>query len=301
MTSNHAPSRIAVLGLGAMGSALARTAATAGHHLQVWSRSPKDLVALGLTAATPIADPADAGAPGAADLIVICVRDHDASRTIIDALAAAGTTTPIVNLSTGAPHEARQSAEHARARGLRYVTGAIMVPTPMIGTPDCLILYAGPPELRTRVEPIVSAFGGSSDWTGDDHALPPVLDLAMLDLYFAGMYAFLHSAALARAHGIPPERYLPYATGITATLGASLPDLTESITKRSYDDGEARLDMCLAFLEKITAAAAESGVPPALPALIRDASRAALDRWPPGTDWDVVAEDLRSATTSPGA
>ncbi len=279
-----------------MGAALARAARAAGHPVHVWNRSPKDLAALGLSAAAPITDPAD---PGEVDLVAICVRDHAAARPLIDALAARGTRVPVVNLSTGTPREARESADHAQQLGLTYVTGAIMVPTPMVGTPDCLVLYAGAPAARPVVEPIVAAFGGAAEWTGDDHAIPPVLDLAMLDLYFVGMYGFLHSAALAEAHGIPPERYLPFATSITATLGASLPDLSAAITGRTYDGGEARLDMCLAFLEKITAASAESRVPDVLPAVVRDASRSALQRWSPDTDWDCVMEGLRRLPADP--
>lgn len=285
------PPTIAVLGLGPMGIALARSALATGHPVRVWNRSPKDLAPLGLSTAAPIVDPAD---PGEVDLVVICVRDHSAARPLIDALAARGTRVPVVNLSTGTPREALESADHAHRLGLTYVTGAIMVPTPMVGTPDCLVLYAGSPAVRPVVAPIVTAsFGGAAEWTGADHAIPPVLDLAMLDLYFAGMYGFLHSAALAEAHGITPERFLPYATNITATLGASLPDLTSAITRRTYNSGEARLDMCLAFLEKITAASAESGVPDVLPGVVRDASRSALQSWSPDTDWDCVMEGLR--------
>ncbi|OWY63051.1 oxidoreductase, partial [cyanobacterium TDX16] len=204
----------------------------------------------------------------------------------------------LVNVSTGTPAEAEASAQHADRLGVRYVTGAVMVPTPMVGTDECVVLYAGDPRDLELASPVMAALGGTSDVVGEDHAVPPALDLAMLDVYFAGMYAFLHSAALADAHGIDPTRYLPYAEGIVATLGGTLPDLTDAITRRTYDGGEARLDMCLAFLEHIVRTSEQTGIDPGLAAVVRDASLSAMDRWPGSTDWDVVAEDLLTSASS---
>jgi hypothetical protein len=104
------------------------------------------------------------------------------------------------------------------------------------------------------------------------------------------MYAFLHSAALASAHGIEVQRYLPYAEGIVDTLRGSLAGLATSVETRSYAGGEARLDMCLAFLERIVATSSEVGIQPGIAAAVRDASAEAIERWPGDTDWDVVAE-----------
>lgn len=74
--------------------------------------------------------------------------------------------------------------------------------------------------------------------------------------------------------------------------GESLADLTGAVVRRRYDGGQARLDMCLAFLERIVQTSREAGIDPAAAALVRDASARAMARWPGGTDWDVVAEDL---------
>ncbi|WP_353950734.1 NAD(P)-binding domain-containing protein [Knoellia sp. S7-12] len=283
------PVNVAVLGLGPMGIALARTLLAAGQQVTVWNRSPKDLEPLGLRGANLAEHPADAVAD--ADTVVVCLRDHTASREVIDAMRSRlGQQTTVLNLTTGSPDEAVASANHAAAQGIAYITGAIMVPTPLIGEEDSLILYAGVEADFAAAAPTIRALGGVADLVGTDHARPPVLDMAMLDIYFAGMYAFLHSAAMARAHGIEPSSYLPYADGIVRTLGSSLSDLATSYETHDYSGGEGRLDMCLSFLRHIVTTSEGAGVDAALPRLIRDVTEMQMGRVDPGTDWNVVAE-----------
>lgn len=277
-----------------MGAAIARALASSGHRVVAWNRTERSLLDHGLADVRGIdlaASPA--AAVSRAHVVVICVRDHAASGELVRQIAPAVGDAVVVDVSTGTPAEAVASAADAARLGVRYVTGAVMVPTSMVGTEQCLTLYAGAPDDIRDARPIMEALGGVGDVVGHDHAVPPALDLAMLDVYFAGMYAFLHSAALAEAHGVDPARYLPYAEGIVDTLRGTLPELTVAIQQRTYDSGEARLDMCLSFLEHIVATSRESGLRPGIAALVRDETAASLQRHPAGTDWDVVAEGLR--------
>ncbi|PWN01242.1 NAD(P)-dependent oxidoreductase [Nocardioides silvaticus] len=283
--------RVAVLGLGAMGIALARALAAAGHEVTAWNRSPKDPVALGFDTVGIRVAAAVEDAVAEAEAVLVCVRDHHASRDVLATIASQiEGDVPVVNLSSGTSDQAVASA--AAAADLAYVTGAIMVPTPLVGTEDNLVLVAGPAGAVRSAVPVLEGLGGTIDVLGEDHALPPVLDMAMLDMYFAGMYAFLHSAALVRRHGIEPTAYLPYARGLHATLGVELDGLAASFENGTYDGGQASLEMCLSFLEHIVATSEDAGVDPALPLLVRDATRRALATSTGDTDWDVVAEGL---------
>ena len=287
MTDTNATTTISVLGLGAMGAAIAGALAADGHRVRAWNRTPKTLPDGSIDVATSAVTAVEG-----ADLVVVCVRDHAASRAVLEQVAPHLEGRVVVNLSTGTPTEAAESAEHAANLGVRYVTGAVMVPTPLVATEHCVVLYAGDQPDLEQVSPLFAAMQGTSDVIGEDHAVPPALDLAMLDIYFAGMYAHLHATALAAAHGIDPQRFLPYAQGIVGTLGASLPDLTTSVGNRRYDAGQARLDMCLSFLEHIVASSREAGIDPGLAELVRAASARAMTSRSPDTDWDVVAEDF---------
>lgn len=292
MTSDTTSS-IAVLGLGAMGSALVRAVAAAGTPVQAWSRSPRTLADIGFAEPRQVTlheSPTDAAA--AADLVVVCVRDQAAAREVLDVIAPVSVGRLVVNLTTGTPDQSAATAREARASGLTYVTGAIMVPTSMVGTEDCSVLYAGAGSDLDRLRPLADALAGSTQLTGEDHAVPAALDLAMLNVYFTGMYAFFHSAALASAHGIQPQRFLAHAQEIVATLGGSLPELAAAVSERTYDGGEASLDMCTAFLDLIVGSSHERGIAPGLAAAVLAASRRAAELHPPATDWDVVAEDF---------
>lgn len=179
---------IAVLGLGPMGSAVARAVAAAGHSVAAWNRTERTLGEHGLddVARLEIVGTPQEAATGA-DLIVICVRDHDASRAVVERIAHEAKSAVVINISTGTPAQASESAHHASELDLRYVTGAVMVPTPMVGTDDCFVLYAGSSEAIGAAETFFAALGGGSDVVGTDHTVPPALDLAMLDIYFSGM------------------------------------------------------------------------------------------------------------------
>ncbi|MEW2016118.1 NAD(P)-binding domain-containing protein [Rhodococcus sp. NPDC076796] len=284
---------ITVLGLGAMGTAIASAAAAKGFEVRAWNRSPRSRDELGLRGIELVESLTDS--VDRTDLVVICVRDHDASRVLIERVASALAGRVVVNVSTGTPAQATESADHAAQLGVRYVSGAVMVPTPMVGTAECCALYAGSESDMSELEPMFDAMGGVSDVVGLNHSVPAVLDLAMLDVYIAGMYAHLHATALAAAHGIDPSRFLPYSQGIVQTLGASLAGLTSSAERRTYDGGDARLDMCLSFLEHIVSASREVGIDPALAEVVRAVSARAMTRWPGGTDWDVVGEEFLTA------
>lgn len=285
------PRRVAVLGLGAMGQALARTLGAAGHETVVWNRSPRDLDELGLSSADAAAGPADA--VRGAEAVIICVRDHAASRELVEQLAPAlDAGVPVVNLSSGTSEEAVESARRAGDLGVSYVTGAIMVPTQLVGTEHSLVLCAGPEDVVAAARPVLASLGGVTDVLGEDHAVPPALDMAMLDVFFTGMYGFLHSAAMVRAHGIEPSAYLPYATGIIETLLAELPRLAEAFELRKYDGGQASIEMCLRGLEHVVATSEAAGVDPALPRLVRDATREQMAQATGDVDWEYVAEGL---------
>lgn len=290
-SSSTTPRRVAVLGLGAMGAALARALRAAGHDVVAWNRSSKDLHGLGLSGVEVGTDPAET--VRGVDAVIICVRDHHASRDLVERLAPGiGAGVPVVNVSSGTSEEAVESARAAAAAGVAYLTGAIMVPTSLVGTEHNLVLCAGAPDDVAAARPVLAALGGVTDVLGEDHAVPPALDLAMLGVFFAGMYGFLHSAAMVRAHGIEPSAYLPYATGIVETLGAELPALAKAFELRKYDRGQASIEMCLRGLEHVVATSEAAGVDPALPRLLRDATREALAHAEPGVDWEYVAEGL---------
>ncbi|MYV58848.1 NAD(P)-binding domain-containing protein, partial [Streptomyces sp. SID4931] len=94
--ASASPTPLTLLGLGAMGAALARTWLAAGHPLTVWNRSPGRTAELAAAGARVAATAAEAVA--ASPLVVTCLLD-DAS--VREALAEADLTgRDLVDLTT---------------------------------------------------------------------------------------------------------------------------------------------------------------------------------------------------------
>jgi 3-hydroxyisobutyrate dehydrogenase-like beta-hydroxyacid dehydrogenase len=98
-------SDITVIGLGLMGSALARAIQRAGHDMTVWNRSPAKM--------QPFVDDGVAAARNvglaitASPVILICIDSYAVTNTMLqsDDIAPLLTGRTVVQLSTGTPKE----------------------------------------------------------------------------------------------------------------------------------------------------------------------------------------------------
>jgi 3-hydroxyisobutyrate dehydrogenase-like beta-hydroxyacid dehydrogenase len=212
------PTDVTVLGLGPMGRALAAAFLDAGLRTTVWNRTPgrdTDLVARGAVPASS-AEEAVAAAP----LTVVCVVNYDASDAVLrrDAVTAALKGRTVVNLSADTPARARDTAEWADRHGIRYLDGAIMTPTPTIGTDDAVFLHSGPEELYREHRPVLAALGGTHTHLGEDTGRAAAYDIALLDIFWTAMAGYVHALTVARAEGVTGAELAPFAQGIAAIL-----------------------------------------------------------------------------------
>jgi 3-hydroxyisobutyrate dehydrogenase-like beta-hydroxyacid dehydrogenase len=257
---------VTVIGLGAMGRTLARAFAAAGHPVTVWNRTTARADALraeGMTVAATVAD-----AVAASDLTVVCVLDAAAVEAVLDAAGPALEGASLVNLTSITPEDARALAALAAKAGARYVDGAIMVPTPLVGTEHAFVLYSGDTATLEEHRADLAAIG-AADLLGDDPGLAAALDLGMLDVFFAGMSAFLHAAALVGSDGIPAGRFLPYAERIVDVLKGSMAGLAADVDSSQHPGDQDNLEMELLALEHIVAASTARGIDTEVPGVSR--------------------------------
>ncbi|MDQ6649572.1 MAG: NAD(P)-dependent oxidoreductase [Actinomycetota bacterium] len=123
--------KVAFLGMGRMGRAMAAHVLDAGHELAVWNRTPgraDELLARGAAAAETPAAAAD----GADALVLMLFGPDDAREALLGPSGAAGAAakgTLVVNATTVSPAVAAELAEESARRGLRYldapVTGSV--------------------------------------------------------------------------------------------------------------------------------------------------------------------------------
>ncbi|MEV0597017.1 NAD(P)-dependent oxidoreductase [Nonomuraea cavernae] len=215
MTSNN-DVRVSVLGLGAMGSALAGALVQAGYATTVWNRSPgkaDDLVAQG---ARPAATAGDA--VRGSRLVIACLLDHASVHEVLDPLIDELAGRTLINVTTTQPAQSREMAAWAAQAGVAYLDGGIMAVPDMIGRPGASILYSGSAEVFDQYRPLLDLWG-SSTYFGDDAGLASLYDLALL----AGMYVmfagFMHGAAMVAPAGVTAREFAamaaPFLTAMT--------------------------------------------------------------------------------------
>lgn len=282
---------VAVLGLGPMGAALAGAVLDAGHPTLVWNRTAeraRPLVERGATASGTAAE-AIAGAA----VTLVCLRDHAATREVLDDVAAALAGRDVVVLSSGTPDEARATAARLAEHGAHPLAGAIMVTTPLVGTADGVVLVSGPRETYERSRTVLAALGGKVEHVDEDHGVASTLDIGMLDVYFSGLLGFVHALALVAADGVRGEQFLRFAGSAVDVLAASLADVARDVDARSYPGTEDTLEMELAAFEHIVGTSGQRGLDPAAIGVVRDLARRAVDAGHGGESFSRLVEHLR--------
>ena len=283
---------VTVIGLGSMGRALAGAFLAAGHPTTVWNRTPGK--ADELAAGGAVAAPDAAAAISASRLVVVCVVDSNAVHAVLEPVRESLRGRVLVNLTSTTPEQARATAAWAVEHGIEYLHGAIMVPTPMIGDADALVLYSGSHRAFDQYESSLAAVAGDGTYLGGDAGLASVYDVGMLDIFFTGMTGFLHAAALVGADGISASTFLPYAQRIGELVQQTMVELAADVDKGSYPGDQDNLEMEQAALEHIVEASAARGIATALPRLVQTAVSDAIARGHGRDGFSSVVEALRT-------
>ncbi|MFE0133359.1 NAD(P)-dependent oxidoreductase [Streptomyces sp. NPDC059037] len=253
---SHAP--VTVLGLGPMGQSLAGAFLAAGHPTTVWNRTPgrgSGLVERGAVAAGSAAE-----AIGASPLVVVCVLDYDAVRAVLEPHADALKGRTLVNLTADTPDRARATAAWARAHGITYLDGAIMVPTHLVGTPSCLVLHSGPAEAYAAHRDTLAAVGGTSVHLGEDPGRAAAFDVALLDVFWTAMTGIVHAFTLAGAEGVAARDLAPYARGVVELLPHFVGSFAEQIDTGSHPPEGSNLRSAAAIMAHVREAATARGI-----------------------------------------
>ncbi|MGN6687069.1 MAG: NAD(P)-dependent oxidoreductase [Actinomycetales bacterium] len=205
--------RIAFLGTGIMGGAMARRLADAGQDIAVWNRTldkARPLADAGATVAASVAD-----AVRGRTLLVTMLADADVTAAALgngDALAGLAPDALWLQMATVGV------AGEQRLRGLAEAAGVGYLDAPVSGTKQpaeqgaLTVLASGPEDLRARAETVFSVVGSTTVWAGEAGAgsrLKLVVNTWLLGL----LGALADSIRLSELLGLDPAGFLAAIEG----------------------------------------------------------------------------------------
>lgn len=255
---------VSVIGLGLMGSALARAFLANNNKVTVWNRSESKCAPLAKAGAQVA--PSVGAAVEASETVVACVLDYSTSNALLHApdVTAKLKGKVLIQLATGTPREARDGETWANERGIHYLDGAIMSYPKGIGTPDCTILYAGPEKVFEAQKELLLSLGGNTLFVGESISTACVLDSSILSFYYGTTLGFLQGAALCEAEGVSLDDYFENASAVLPVVADTMQLSVGMINKDNYEGSEATLVTHAAALEHIGRLIQETGIDRAL-------------------------------------
>lgn len=291
MTDNTPQNALTLLGLGDMGTALARTWLAAGHHLTVWNRTAAKAEPLAAQGAVVAATPAEAVA--ASRLVVVCLLDDPSVGSALDGIDLTGKD--LVNLTTGTPAESRARAAWAKERGARFVDGGIMATPTMIGVPEAggYVFYSGSRALFDTHRAVLEVPAGAR-FVGEDPGHAALHDVALLSAMY-GMFAGVsHAYALIEGEDISPKDLAPLLSEWLGAMGFFVGNAAERLSSRDFTTGVvSNLAMQVAGSGTLLRTSEEQGVSAELISPYLELMRRRLDSDPAAHG----AEDTAGAIT----
>ena len=232
---------VSVIGLGAMGSGIARTLIEGGCKVSVWNRSRAkvdDLVAVGAIGCNEPKEALDANT-----IVIVCVSDYAVWRHIIQehSLASHFEDTCIIQLTTGTIDDVQTHASLILDNGGRLVEGAVMCYPRNLGTDEAALLLSGAPNVVEECTPILSILDENWKSLGEDINQPSVLSRSLMSGLTGALMGLVNGAAICRAGGVSLDVFMKFNEGTNSILLAEQKRLIEAIRDGRTEENEASI------------------------------------------------------------
>jgi len=209
-------SKIAFLGLGAMGSRMVPHLIKAGHDVTVWNRSPAAVTAAVARGARSAATPREA-AEGT-EFVFSMLTDDDASKAVwmpadTGALAGLGRGATAIEASTVSPEWLRSLAAAVEAHGASLLDAPVVGSLPQAEAAELVLLAGGAQEIFLKAKPLLGCIASVVHHVG-----PPgqgsTMKLAANALLAIQVAAVAETLAALEKSGIAPKRALEIISGL---------------------------------------------------------------------------------------
>jgi 3-hydroxyisobutyrate dehydrogenase-like beta-hydroxyacid dehydrogenase len=197
---------------------------------------------------------------------VICIRRYENIREILDVPESAdvfpGRT--VVNLTSGEPFEAIEARSWVEGLGADYLEGHIHSYPGQVGTEGAFLTYAGPREVWSRNEELLSSLAESSTWIGEEITAVNALFVVASAFYHVGLFGLLEATAYARAVGLSSDVVLDVVSRRIRLLEHGIPPTLEAAMTGRYESDQAHVRVTLDAMSMFKHAIAQAGTSTAL-------------------------------------
>lgn len=287
--------RVTVIGLGAMGSALANALLSKGLKVTVWNRNKTKAAPLASKGAF-VAESVTA-AIKASQLVMICVSDYKITTQVfaepgISELLQGRT---LVQLSTGTPKQAREFDAWAKQYGANCLNGDILAWPRQIGTADATITVSGDNDIFRQHETELSALAGVISFVGVEPGTSAVLFSAVM-AYLAGNWiGFCHGALICENEGFRPDAFGELIQNISPILAAESKHMGQVIQQNKFTDPESTINTTGLDLHLLVQQAEEAGINKELPQFAANIFQRAIDAGYGAEEHAAIIKVMRAA------
>jgi len=282
--------KVGFIGLGNMGSAIARNLIQAGHTLTVYNRTRSRAEPFGSLGARIAETPGEAAAD--AEVLFTMLADDAAVEAVIlepgNALQALPAGAAHISMSTISVALSRHLAEAHRERRQHYVAAPVFGRPEAAAAAKLFVVVAGPADQIERCRPLFDANGQKTFVAGDDAHAANVIKLAGNFLITTVIEGLAEAFAFGRKFGVDSHAFLEilteslFAAPVYRTYGSM-------IASDKFEPAGFKLPLGLKDNRLLLAAAEEATVPMPMASLIHDRFVAALARGLGESDWAAIA------------
>ncbi|SIJ48896.1 Putative oxidoreductase [Mycobacteroides abscessus subsp. bolletii] len=285
-------STIAVIGLGAMGKAMADNLVQAGHQVSVWNRSPApvaELVAVGARPLDSVAQAFDSGV-----VFSVLADDHAVTETLLaPEVLAAGHGALHVNLATVSARLADRATALHDEHGVGYVAAPVFGRVPVAQAGQLQVLAAGAAAQIDKAQSFFDVIGARTWRLGDAPRQANVVKIIGNFLIASAIQSLSEAVSMAERSGVDSALLVELLTS-TLFQGPAYSSYGKLIATSAYEPAGftttlGRKDVGLAL-----EVAADTGLRLPFGEILRTVFDEALAGGHANLDWSSIA-DLQRA------
>ena len=282
--------KMGFIGLGSMGSEMARNLIKAGHELTVYNRTRSRADPFPALGARIAATPSEAARD--VDAVITMLADDRAVEAVV--FGADGIMDSLkegnahICMSTISVALSRRLKESHRERRQHYVAAPVFGRPEAAAAAKLFIVAAGPSQQVQQCQPLFDAMGQRTFNAGEDAPAAHVIKITGNFLISTVIESLAESFALVRKSGVDPNLFLEIMTNslFTAPVYKTYGAL---VAAQKFEKVGFKLPLGLKDNRLVMAAAEDAAVPMPMASLIRDRFITAIAQGLSEADWSAIS------------